>query len=353
MKFLYTGLFLLVFLFLGCYLPPNINAPSQTQASRQPVIGQPLLIPSASDSRQTQASRQPVIGQPFTGGVQPDYSQPSRNDNGVNDNYPDSSRRGSGCEYERPSHRCHELCREMYSRDRDECLEEEPNTIEDIYQVYQDIEGARNLQSINLGHFEAYLDVSSFSLVSLIRDYSRSDAEDMLLWIAEDQAVAELISDEDDDFRILNDLLSLIVHFDSDKLEVPFTRRIDKRDTLMDYALKSGNEEALDYFLEYIFMGDQACRSDNFTVDCLTVICEIGRGSEERDRGYYFDSLVFEDFMAEIIDKKVNGSASSNKNKWIKGSGDDKIDNISDLNYTWAGTEWNPSDGELPVCGDL
>jgi len=336
--------FLFLLFVLNCYLPPNINAPNQTQtATWQPSTGQ-----------------QPVIGQPFTGGgqvVQPQtvgFDQPGRNDD--RDLPEPDRRRDSSCESERSSHSCHRLCRTMYSRDRDECLEEEPDTIEDLYEVYQDLEGARNLDSIDLELFEDFLDVSITSLTSIIRDYNRNDAEDMLIWIAEDNEVAELIRAEDDDFRILNDLLSLMIRFDNTRLEVPFKRRIDGRDTLMDYALSSGNAEALDYFLEYIFAGDRDCRNDRIHVDCLTVICEIGRGSVvERDRDYYFDSSVFEEFILEIIDDSINGvsGASTNDAEWVKGSGDGKIDDISDLDYTWAGTVWAPDDGELSVCGGL
>ena len=203
--------FICVAFLLNCYLPPNINAPTQNPTGQQPYPGQTNY-------------QQPVIGQPFTGGnqqpvgTQPVINQPSRGDR--NDLEPDR-RRGSDCENERTSHLCHQLCREMYSRDRDECLEEEPNTIENIYEVYKALENARDLDSINLEDFEVYLDISTVSLTSLFRDYNRNDAEDMLIWIAEDNEVAEIIRGEDDDFRILNDLLSLMVRFDSTKIMFP------------------------------------------------------------------------------------------------------------------------------------
>ena len=121
----------------------------------------------------------------------------------------------------------------------------------------------------------------------------------------------------------------------------------------MDYALNSGNEEALDYFIEYILMGSQDCRADNSSIPCLTLMCSIARANVERDRGYYFDSRIFEDFISDIIDDTINGVTSASGEKWIKGSGDNKIDNVSDLDYTWAGTDWDPDNGELPLCGGL
>ena len=344
---MFFPIFLCLSFVSSCYLPP-INAPNQTSTGQ--------VAPSSGQVN----PQTPVIGQPFTGGnqqfgeaTQPVF-QPSRDNDNRNDlPAPNNRRRGSGCEVERSSHRCHQLCREMYSRDRDECLEEDPDIIDNIYEVYQDLESVRDLSGVNLEDLEAYLDISIISFNSLIRDYNRNDAEDMLIWIAEDNEVAELIRGEDEDFRILNDLLSLMVRFDSSRIDVPFTRRVDNRDTLMDYALNSGNEEALDYFIEYILMGSQDCKSGNADLDCLTLMCKIGRASIERDRGYYFDSRIFEDFISDIIDNEINGSTTESGEKWIKGSGDGKIDSLSDLDYTWAGDDWDPESGELPLCGGL
>ena len=355
MKFLkpnssFFPIFLCLSFVSSCYLPPNINAPNQTSTGQN--------FSSQAPVNQAPVNQAPVIGQPSTVNPQPAETQPvfqpSRDDDGRNDlPEPNSRRRGSGCEIERSSHSCHQLCREMYSRDRDECLEEDPDTIDDIYEVYQALENVRDLSGINLEDFEAYLDISIVSLNSLIRDYSRNDAEDMLIWIAEYNEVAEIIVGEDEDFRILNDLLALMVRFDSSRIDVPFTRRVDNRDTLMDYALNSGNREALDYFIEYILMGSQDCRSNNANENCLKLMCEIGRASVERDRAFYFDSRVFEDFISDIIDGGINGSTDPDGNKWIIGSGDGKIDNLSDLDYTWAGDTWDPESGELPLCGGL
>ena len=367
MKFLKANSsFFPVFLYLSflssCYLPPNINAPYQqtqtlqnSQGQTAPVIGQPFT--GGGGNQQT------AIGQPsFTGGNQqpPETTQtfrPSRFNDG-RDELPEpdiNRRRGSGCEAERSSHSCHQLCREMYPRDRDECLEEDPDTIDNVYEVYQALENARDLDVINLEDLETYLDISIVSLNSLIREYKRNDAEDMLIWIAEDSEVAELIRAEDDDFRILNDLLSLMSRFDSSKIDVPFTRRVNNRDTLIDYALTHGNEEALDYFIEYILMGGQDCRADNNDIACLALMCKIGRSNRERERDYYFFSRAFEDFISEIIDNRVNGTtdADSAGPEWIKGAGDGKIDDLSDLDYTWAGDTWDPENGELPLCGGL
>ena len=328
---------------LSCQLPPNASvttAPSrvvQYPVGQQTVIGQP--------SAQTfigQPSGQTNIGQPFRSN--------NNNDNRDSDRY--SSRRDS-CSEEKKTHSCYELCREMYTRDRDKCERETPDEIEALYDVYKDIEKI-DFKRIDLDNFKNYLNASTSGLESILRDYKRSDAEEMLVWIAENSDVADIVESADDKFRILNDLLSTMVRFDSSTVDEPFTREINTRgDTLMDYALSFKNTEALNYFFEYVLWASIHCNNNNnVSVDCLTVICLIGKGSDERDRSYYFDSHVFERFMEDIIKEGTNASDKVEGNKWVKGSGDEKIDRFNDLNSSWAGENWNPP-RQKPVCGGL
>ena len=331
---IYLGLFFI----MSCYVPPNAVNPGQT-----PISGQTQTLPS-------QAGNTAIAGQvPVQTPVLTPTREPSRASDDRDRARTRDRRRDESCESERESHECYDLCKEIYTKDRDECLEEDPDIIEKIYDVYKDIEKSNDFNKIDLNDFKQYIDVSTSSLLSIIRDYSRGEAEDMLVWIAENNKVAEILSGEDEDFRILDDLLSTITSFDSREVQEPFIRDID-RDTLMDYALQAGNDEALDYFLEYVFRTSRSC-DKKLSTGCLEVICLIGRGSVDRDRDYYLDSPVFEDFMSDIIKEKINSTTRTvintpeNADGWDYGTG--AIDSVSDLGDSWANKDENNG---LSVC---
>jgi len=338
-KLFFVGLLGLPFFLLNCY-PPYNNAPIN-QASQQPVNTQ-----SYNQQTYSRQNQQPQIN--YVVGQTSDNNQDLQPPEDIRSS--SRERRGTGCEAERASHSCYELCREMYSRDRDECLEEEVDTIDDIYEVYLSLKGANSLDRIDIEDFETYMEVSTFGFNSLLRDYNRVEAEDTLIWIAEDEKVAEIFLSEDRDFRILTNLLATMGRFSYDKVAVPFTRKID-RDNLIDYALSSGNGQALDYFFEFILESSTQCKkSSNVPNNCLQLMCEIAKATRnERDREFFYqDSRVFEDFITDIIDEGVNSKAKGGR--WGKGAGSNQINDVNDLDYTWAGEKWDPTDGKKSLC---
>ena len=267
------------------------------------------------------------------------------------------AKRGDACEDERSNHRCYDLCKAMYKRadDKEECAELTPDNIEAMYDMWQALETGRlsNLEGINVEHFDWFLNVSIAGFDALVREYKRSEAEDVLVWIAEDEDVAEVMRDEDNDFETLEELLSLVDRFELDSVEEPFITEIDRK-TLFEYAIDSGNDIAMDYFLDYFFQTHKSCRRDNhITIACLTLVCKIGDSIDERDRENLLNSSLFSDFAEEIIRKEVNGSNSPSGDKWVKGSGDNKIDSIKDLDDSWANPEWDPDEASKPICGGL
>ena len=267
------------------------------------------------------------------------------------------AKRGNACENERESHECYELCKSMYKRgpDQEECAELTPDNITAMYEMWRDLETGRlnNLEQINSEHFDWFLNVSIAGFDSLIRDYKRSEAEEVLIWIAENDNVAEVMRDEDNDFETLEELLSLVARFELNTVENPFIEEIDRK-TLFEYAIGTGNDLAMDYFLDYFFQTHKSCRKDNeITVACLTLVCKIGASIDERDREHLFDSSIFSNFARDIIKDTINGSTNSSGEKWIKGTGDQKIDNINDLDDSWADATWDPDNASKPICGGL
>ena len=267
------------------------------------------------------------------------------------------AKQGDSCEDKSESHECYSLCKDMYKRveDKEECWELNPDKIEGMHDVWRALETGRpsQLEDISAENLDYFLNLSIAGFDFLIREYRRTKAENVLVWIAENTKVAEVMRDEDRDFETLEGLLSLVVRFDLDTVENPFTYDIN-RNTLFEYAISTGNDVAMDYFLDYFFQTHKSCRKTNkISVGCLTVVCKIGFAIDERDRADILDSHIFSEFMKKIIKNRINGAASADGQKWIKGAGNNKIDKISDIDDTWADEEWNPDDLSKPVCGGL
>ena len=264
-------------------------------------------------------------------------------------------KRGDACEDERESHECYVLCKSMYKRkpDQEECAELTPDNIEAMYEMWQDLETGRlnNLENIDAEHFDWFLKVSIAGFDSLIRGYKRSEAEEVLVWIAENDDIAEVMRDEDDDFETLEELLSLVERFELDSVEEPFIAEIDRK-TLFEYAIETGNDIAMDYFFDYFFQTHKSCWKDTeISRECLIKVCAIGASIDERDRDSLLDSYIFADFVKGIIKHAINGSGSGEE--WVKGTGDQKIDNINYLDNSWANADWDPANASKPICGGL
>ena len=284
----------------------------------------------------------------------PYFTPPSRDDDEYNrriredDDRDEVLRRRSGgdaCEDEDNDHDCKDQCRDMYRRtdDREDCEELDAEEIEKLFEVHQALEDAddNDLRDIDLEDLEAYLNVSIAGFDGLIRNYGTNEAEEVLLWIAQNEDVAETFEDEDDDFKTLEQLLKVLSSFSSSELERPFTRDIDRR-TLFEEAIDARNDTAVDWFLNYIFYTDSDCNNDEeVSPECFTVICEIGDGFQDED--FLRDWLVissFEDYIDDIIEGGVNAGVDP---KWDATAIENPDDLYEDRDNTWVST----------LCGGL
>ncbi|MCZ0932399.1 MAG: hypothetical protein OXJ52_04510 [Oligoflexia bacterium] len=350
----FKSLIVLLALLLGCtgYVPPANYPPNNNQGYRPnnpgyPPNNNPGYPPYYNGPIQTLPSVGPRDDS--------DYTR-RRTEDPDRDSTLSRAKKGDSCENERSNHECYDLCKEMYRRkdDKEECAELTPDNITAIYDVWTALKTGRlsNLEGIDEEPLDWFINVSIAGFDSLIRDYRKSDAEDVLIWIAENSEVAEVMRDEDDDFETLEELLSLVDRFELDTVENPFIEEIDRK-TLFEYAINTGNDTAMDYFLDYFLQTHKSCRRDNITVACLTVICKIGAGIDERDRENLFNSNIFSDFVKDIIKDKINGADSASGDKWVKGTGESKIDSINDLDDSWASSDWDPENASKPICGGL
>ena len=237
-----------------------------------------------------------------------------------------SRRRGNRCEDETDrNHQCKQDCRTMYRRtdDKEECEELTIPQIDNLIYVHEALENPSesSLNDINWEDFEVYLNVSIAGLDRLVGEYNNRDAEEVLIWIAYDETIAEIFKDEDQDYRTLETLLSeATVSFGDDELDEPFSREIDRDDNLLEFAI--GNESALEWFLDYILDTASQCDDASVSIACFTIICKIGdsfgndRSERQNREDWLRNSSEFENYIDDIIEAEIN--AGSSDPQWDK-----------------------------------
>ena len=274
-----------------------------------------------------------------------DYNRRIANDRDRDETLSRANRRRGGdtCEDKDDDHECKELCREMYRRqdDREECEELTVNNINRIIEVSDVLRNpsSNSLGRMDLEDFDLYLNVSIAGFDRLISDYSRGDANEILVWLTESESATEVFMDEDDDFETFEELLELVDNFDSDEVEKPFTEEIDRR-TLFEHAMYSGNELAVEWFLDYIFGTDPACNTIA-SEECFTVICKIGEGFEDEDnREDLLSFSEFEDFLEDdILGNDINSGnwePTAQRSGAAKYTDAEQIEDIQDGDWVTA-----------------
>ena len=226
--------------------------------------------------------------------------------------------RGNLCEDESRNHRCKDQCRTMYRRtnDKEDCEELAVEQIVRLMDVHDILKRAddEELRNIDLEDLEVYLNVSIAGFDDLIRDYRSSEAKDVLVWIANNDEIADILRDEDEQYKTLEQLLKTLGSFSSSELEDPFTRNIN-RGTLFEVAIDARNESAVNWFMEYIFNVSNSCNNDDeVSIGCFTVICKIGDEFEDEDfLRDWFGFSNFENYIEDIIEGKINAGGDP---KW-------------------------------------
>lgn len=283
------------------------------------------------------------------------------------------------CESESSSHKCRVQCQDMYFRtgDQEDCRELDSDDVQRIYLVWEKLKSTRHLEYIDAEHFDWFLNVSIAGFDHLIRDYRHTHAEKVLVWISENPDIADVMRDEDRDFKRLEDLFhAMIQRFKPyEEAKKPFVRRMHGSSTLFSYALETGNNTAVNYFLDYILQTDTNCRNksspdedvDDLAENCLKTICQVGHAvSYERDREGFLESYIFQEFIEDVITRGINSATTieienvmvvnpdhTRPGSWEHGSGENEIDDIDDLDYTWANEDYDKLSNSKSLCEGL
>ena len=291
----------------------------------------------------------PPAGYPSTG-TPPDsyYNTRIQQDQDRNEIFERSRVRGDLCRDKDENHTCREHCDTMYRRGEDQrdCERLAVDQIEKlivVYEILKDADG-EGLRRIKAEGLDVFLNVSIAGFDDLVWDYGSNEAEEILIWIANNDEITEVFEDEDGDYRIFNQLLRKLRSIGSFEIEDAFTEDIDRR-TLFEWAVSAGNDDAVAWFLEYIFNIDSSCNSDQqLSVACFTLICKIGDGFlEERYLRDWLAFRTFGDYIDEIISGGVNAGSTPKWDSSAITGVRDLVDKSPYRSQTWV----------VSLCGGL
>ena len=252
----------------------------------------------------------------------------------------DSRKRFSGkaCEEEDRDHDCKDQCRDIYTNrgDRDDCEDLSVMQIERLERLHELLEkpDADDLEDdVDSEDFDVYLNVSIAALDKLVGKYSSRKAEEFLIWMIDNERIAEIFEDEDDDHETLEALLKNLDSWSGDdEIYKPFIEKIG-RDTLMDMAVS--NEEVASWFQDFINEENKDCEEDETDLECWTVYCKIGKAMDDDYRDDWLDFEDFEDYVNDIIEEHgcepAEGVELDGTNCLWFSEGDDSKEDVGDV----------------------
>ena len=243
---------------------------------------------------------------------------------------------GTACEKEDRDHDCKDQCRDIYTNrgDRDDCEDLSVMQIEMLDQLHELLEkpDADDLaDEVDPDDFKVYLNVSIAALDKLVGRYSSRKAEEFLIWMIDDERIADIFEDEDDDHETLKALLKNLDSWSNDDdIYKPFIEKIG-RDTLMDMAVS--NEKIAEWFQDFINEENSNCEKDEVDLECWAVYCKIGEAMDDDYRDDWLDFEEFEDYVEEIIEEWgcLQPADPDGSNCLWNSDGDKGIEDVGDV----------------------
>ena len=253
---------------------------------------------------------------------------------------------GENCSEQERNHECYEDCDKIYKSktDQKKCEGLTVRQIEKIKEVYDVLERAKedDLNDINVDVFELYLKPSIQSIDDLIYGFKKknfiSKAENIFIWLTENEDMAMLFEEKDRDYKTFNNLLNAVEPFNPNQVYLPFSKIVRKSDTIMDIVVQQPGDDsfALDWFMDFIEESPN-CESDTIAEDCFEVYCKIANemNTDEKDRLLRMD--IFDKYLNDIIEEEINinnwnppNSKTVEDIKETDDLGDDWVSNLCD-----------------------
>ena len=227
------------------------------------------------------------------------YDRKNRDDKDRNSVLDRSKKRYSGPKCEGDDD-CEEICKDIYNRRsvREDCLELAAEQVEKLWEIYEAFEnpGEDELASIDAVDFETFIEIDLRPVDTLIGKLSASEAKRVLAWIGEEPDIAKVFQDEDDDYRLLKELLRNI----NSDLKKALSKNIIGSDSFMEIAIDS-NEDALNWIHSFF---SEECSNDAAGEEVCIFndwYCEVDLDEDEWDF-LIGDEEGFEQVLNEILE---------------------------------------------------
>ena len=239
--------------------------------------------------------------------------------------------------------KCEEQCKDMFGTitSRKECRKLKVSLIKDLYDQFKILEEADDLQDINSRLFEVYLNVSISGLSKIADRYSDNEAEDFLFWVLKNETILNIFRKEDNNHIMFEKILKKFdSNYNTNSLNTTFSKKLEGSE-LIEIAIRNSESQMMTWFLDFINDKNEACDKDTETKDCFEIYCKIGDELSEDDKAEWLEVSEFEDYLKDIISKKVNSrNADSsnakryNRNGWSYNR--QGIEEFSDLSDDWV-----------------
>lgn len=173
--------------------------------------------------------------------------------------------------------KCKETCDDLFSRDaEDDCEELSASLVKDFKKIITDT-GKGDTDDLNLPALNCLLDLDDQKFVSAIKKMSTRETRKFLKNIAENEELAKIFDEEDDEFNILKQSFKEVIS-GSISLDKVLKVSIDDNKPFFWLASEEKNEPAFEWFENYVedHCEDSASDCPGYEeVDALGAYCKV------------------------------------------------------------------------------
>ncbi len=196
---------------------------------------------------------------------------------------------------------CEDICDDIFSRraDKKDCYELPEELVSEFEKIIEHTEDG-DIKNIHPADLECLLDIDEREFASAVKKMSRREASEFWLAISEDESLAEILEDEDDEYMILKQLLHKMTgsHTDTERF---LTRKIEDDKTVL-WLAAEGSEPAWDWLDGYV--SERCDSSSSSCQEPIDAYCTALLDMRDRDlEDFLSDADLFADeFEDEVED---------------------------------------------------
>ena len=226
------------------------------------------------------------------------YDQQNREDDNRRSALDQARKRYTGPKCEGDS-KCEKYCKDIYNRRsvREDCTDLSLAQVKNFGDIYKTFENPteEGLNNIDPEDFKVFAEIDIRPLEKRIEKFNIVQAKRVLAWIVDDESIAEVFLDEDDNFDLLKELLEKL---HTDKKTALADIPVYDGDSLMELAIEEYNAVALDWI--HGFFGEE-CDSNFGWELCILKnwYCQVKLNDDSWDELVGYEN--FEDMVSYIL----------------------------------------------------